>query len=508
MDYIHKFSIGPVEMDKMLEEYHQLRKTRRYCAACPNYNKYWSCPDYAFDEALFLKEFKYMYLIAREYEIPREDRQKIFGIQPVAEYCKQVMQAMKVESWKDLLDLEAEFPGTLSLMPGNCHVCDISGEGCAKPKGQKCRHPELMRFSLESLGFDVDAICKYEIGVLLLWPKEGHLPEKLCAVMALMSNEKIPMDAIKAHFPDAKKSWLRFSDTAPEARNEVRPSVKRQESWLDNMKKQNQEKAEDPAYKPQKSWIGFKSEALDSGDYVKERPWREEEPEEAPPVPEETAALVDEMIASSPEPEPAAPETPSQPEVSASEDEEDAKYKWLGFKRSVEEAEEELKKRPIPKFNVPEEDEIEEKPEENTAAEPEAASEPPVAEPAPQAAEAPAAAVPETESVQPAAKLQPEPAPAPEPPAPEPVEEEIELLDASSVANVLSAAIEIAKDVVGDDFIPEETPVFNEPEPQPAAQEPIATEEEDDSKYKWLGFKATNLDEDDGFKKGGWKKNY
>ncbi len=508
MDYIHKFSIGPVEMDKMLEEYHQLRKTRRYCAACPNYNKYWSCPDYAFDEALFLKEFKYMYLIAREYEIPREDRQKIFGIQPVAEYCKQIMQAMKVESWKDLLDLEAEFPGTLSLMPGNCHVCDISGEGCAKPKGQKCRHPELMRFSLESLGFDVDAICKYEIGVLLLWPKEGHLPEKLCAVMALMSNEKIPMDAIKAHFPDAKKSWLRFSDTAPEARNEVRPSVKRQESWLDNMKKQNQEKAEDPAYKPQKSWIGFKSEALDSGDYVKERPWREEEPEEAPLAPEETAALVDEMIASSPEPEPAAPETPSQPEVSASEDEEDAKYKWLGFKRSVEEAEEELKKRPIPKFNVPEEDEIEEKPEENTAAEPEAASEPPVAEPAPQAAEAPAAAVPETESVQPAAKLQPEPAPAPEPPASEPVEEEIELLDASSVANVLSAAIEIAKDVVGDDFIPEETPVFNEPEPQPAAQEPIATEEEDDSKYKWLGFKATNLDEDDGFKKGGWKKNY
>lgn len=508
MDYIHKFSIGPVEMDKMLEEYHQLRKTRRYCAACPNYNKYWSCPDYAFDEALFLKEFKYMYLIAREYEIPREDRQKIFGIQPVAEYCKQIMQAMKVESWKDLLDLEAEFPGTLSLMPGNCHVCDISGEGCAKPKGQKCRHPELMRFSLESLGFDVDAICKYEIGVLLLWPKEGHLPEKLCAVMALMSNEKIPMDAIKAHFPDAKKSWLRFSDTAPEARNEVRPSVKRQESWLDNMKKQNQEKAEDPAYKPQKSWIGFKSEALDSGDYVKERPWREEEPEEAPLAPEETAALVDEMIASSPEPEPAAPETPSQPEVSASEDEEDAKYKWLGFKRSVEEAEEELKKRPIPKFNVPEEDETEEKPEENTAAEPEAASEPPVAEPAPQAAEAPAAAVPETESVQPAAKLQPEPAPAPEPPAPEPVEEEIELLDASSVANVLSAAIEIAKDVVGDDFIPEETPVFNEPEPQPAAQEPIATEEEDDSKYKWLGFKATNFDEDDGFKKGGWKKNY
>ena len=507
MYYIHKFSIGPVEMDKMLEEYHQLRKTRRYCAACPNYNKYWSCPDYAFDEALFLKEFKYMYLIAREYEIPREDRQKIFGIQPVAEYCKQVMQAMKVESWKDLLDLEAEFPGTLSLMPGNCHVCDISGEGCAKPKGQKCRHPELMRFSLESLGFDVDAICKYEIGVLLLWPKEGHLPEKLCAVMALMSNEKIPMDAIKAHFPDAQKSWLRFSDTAPEARNEVRPSVKRQESWLDNMKKQNQEKAEDPAYKPQKSWIGFKSEALDSGDYVKERPWREEEPEAIPAAPEETVAFSEEMIESSAETEPAVepetnvPEPPAQPEA-VSEDEEDSKYKWLGFKRSVEEAEEELKKRPIPKFNIPEE---EEKPEESAAeaTQPEAGV--PAAETVPEIIEPPTA---EPEPVQTAPEPQPEP--APEPPVPEPVEEEIELLDASSVANVLSAAIEIAKDVVGDDFIPGEAPVFNEsaPAPQTTAAEPAQADEEDDSKYKWLGFKATNLDEDDGLKKGGWKKNY
>ncbi|MEG0379955.1 MAG: DUF2284 domain-containing protein, partial [Eubacterium sp.] len=196
MEYVHKFSVGPVEMDKMLEEYHQLRKTRRYCAACPNYKNYWSCPEYAFDEALFLKEFKYMTLIAREYEIPREDKQKVIGIQAVAEYCKQAMQALKVESWKDLLEIEAEFPGTLALMPGNCHVCDLSGEGCARPSGQKCRHPEFMRFSLESLGFDVDAICKYEIGVLLLWPKEGHLPDKLCGVMAIMSNEIIPMDAL------------------------------------------------------------------------------------------------------------------------------------------------------------------------------------------------------------------------------------------------------------------------------------------------------------------------
>ncbi len=53
-------------------------------------------------------------------------------------------------------------------------------------------------------------------------------------------------------------------------------------------------------------------------------------------------------------------------------------------------------------------------------------------------------------------------------------------------------------------LFPEEPPVFNEPEPvsQTAAAEPTPAEEEDDSKYKWLGFKATNLDEDDGLNKG------
>lgn len=539
MDYIHKFSIGPVEMDKMLEEYHQLRKTRRYCQACPNYGKYWSCPEYKFDEVLFLKNFKYMYLIAREYEVPREDKQKIFGIQQVGDYCKQVMQAIKVQSWQDLLALEKQFPGTMGLIPGNCHVCDISGEGCARPKGQKCRHPELMRFSLESLGFDVDAICKYEIGVLLLWPKEGHLPEKLCGVMALMTNEKIPMDALKAQFPDAKKNWLRFSETAPEARNEVRPTVKRQESWLDNMHKQNQAKAEDPSYKPPKSWIGFKSAALDSGDYVKSRPWAEDVPPaeqetpEAPDLNEVAEEVADGVSSAATEVQEDAPvidqetievlDPTAKPEVSepVAEEEDDSKYKWLGFKRTVEEAEEEFKKRPIPKFNVPEPEapQTEETP---VVTEPVAEAQPsepvPVSEPegqpvqtAPTVSQEPVVQV-TAEVVQPTPQPVAQPAPQPAP-MPEP-EEEIEYLDPSSVTNALSAAIEIARDVVGDDFMIEHEvkaePVVQKPVPQ--ASEPVQTaatpEEEDDSKYKWLGYKATNLDEDDGFKKGGWKKNY
>ncbi|MDO4287722.1 MAG: hypothetical protein Q4C55_00915, partial [Eubacterium sp.] len=377
---------------------------------------------------------------------------------------------------------------------------------------------------LESLGFDVDAICKYEIGVLLLWPKEGHLPDKLCGIMALMTNEKIPMDAIKAQFPDAKKNWLRFSETAPEARNEVRPSVKRQESWLDNMHKQNQAKAEDPAYKPPKSWIGFKSSALDSGDYVKSRPWAEEEPPAPEPEPE---AASEETAAEAVEVETTVAQETSQEGIEvldpaaktedpapAEEEDDDSKYKWLGFKRTVEEAEEELKRRPIPKFNVPEPEEAAaEGDAEEAPSTPVPAEETPAAEPAAEAKAPEAAPVPEPQPE----PLPEAPAPAPQPvspPAPEPEpEEEIEYLDPSSITNALSAAIDIARDVVGDEFIQE--PVrqtapaqSTPPQPEPSEAAPAAEEEDDDSKYKWLGYKATNLDDDDGFKKGGWKKNY
>ena len=44
-----------------------------------------------------------------------------------------------------------------------------------------------------------------------------------------------------------------------------------------------------------------------------------------------------------------------------------------------------------------------------------------------------------------------------------------------------------------------------EPSPQP---EDITPEEEDDSKYKWLGFKADLQEESESPEKGGWKKAY
>lgn len=415
MDYTHKFPNGSPTMDHMCEEYLSMRKVRGYCKKCPNYGKYWSCPEFAFNEILFLNEFQYMYPIGREYTIPKKDRQKTIGIQACANYCNNLHKAMKIEAWRDLLAFEKAVPGTLALVPGNCHICEAQGMDCARQKGLKCRYAHMMRFSPEALGFDVDAISKFEIGMLLRWPREGHLPEKMSCVMAILSNKKIPRALLKKYFPDVKKTHLKAGQTI--LGSEEGP--KRAESWL--AEQAEEIRAKEEAEGDHGSWLGFKSEALDSGDYVKERPWAQgddEYPDEPPDVSDRAEGDRVEVREAPKEPE--APKAefkalPSEEEAEELDENGEPKYKWVGFKRSPEEAEEMMYSRPIPKFNISDEEKEAQDAaidavvhgEEQTASDAsdeapvEKSVEKPESEPAP-------ASKPET-------KLAPKPEPAPEP---------------------------------------------------------------------------------------------
>jgi len=559
MEFTHKFSLGAVSMDKMLEEYHQLRKVRKNCQSCENYGQRWSCPEYGFDEVLFLREFKYMYLIGREYTIPRKDRQKVISVPMCKEYSEQVTRAIKMESWRDLIQLEKDIPGVLTLIPGHCEICDLSGGKCTRPEGKPCPHTDVMRFSLEGLGFDVDAVSKFEIGMLLRWPQDGHLPEKLCAVMGIMSNEKIPMDKIKAHFPDTKKNWLQFKCDDLEKRNEVHQTVKRQESWVDNQAKMYRAMKEGSDYQTPSSWLGYKSDALNSGEYVKNKEWvfneaaiEEDELEIAPkdimedvpevkvpteePSKEADQIMVNKVAEAITVPEPEKTEDQNNTEKV----EEDQKYKWLGFKRNVEEASEAYYQQPIRKFMTSEEScEEETKKTDIPKADEEVVQTSETLSEATKASvkreedqktegqttdyvddtEAPVETtqIPlmvedqesnPKESVQESFEKVVDPYPdLPESMRPKPVEIEpeiVELPDVNTVENVLSAALEIAKDVVGDNYKNPPTPKVQE-QPKDEVAETIEDPEETAKNYKWLNYKAPDLKDDDGFEKGSWK---
>jgi predicted metal-binding protein len=317
MEYTHKFSSGPLLMDHIIDEYFSLRKARGKCLRCPKYNKFWSCPEFGFDEKLLLQQFKYLYVIGREYEVPREYKQRITGTVRTKRYVEEVRERMNTESWRDLLEIEKDYPDTMTLRPGNCNICVAAGVGCAKKEHKRCRHAELMRFSMEALGLDTDSIAKFEIGMMLNWPTDTHLPEKISCLMGVMTNEKIPMSELRRYFPDAKKSYLKAGETI--LGGEDKPKAKRVDSWLERQSE----------------------EAMAREAREKEAFW--EETHGGQPAP-------DSEFQDMPEPEETEPEAVSE-DGDGSEDGQ-PKYKWLGFKRSVEEADEIMRERPIPKFNV------------------------------------------------------------------------------------------------------------------------------------------------------------
>ena len=127
-----------------------------------------------------------MHIIGRQFEVPREDLRNVRDPQAVKNYCTDKLQAIKVMTWKTLLEIENEVDGVIGLIPGNCPICETQGLACARKTNEPCRHPGMMRFSLESLGFNVADLLKYEVGMTIKWGDTYRLPEVLTSVSAIL----------------------------------------------------------------------------------------------------------------------------------------------------------------------------------------------------------------------------------------------------------------------------------------------------------------------------------
>lgn len=449
MELKNKLSLGAKRVEYLMEEYFNREKTLGYCKACPNFSKYWSCPPYAFDEAIFLKQFKYIHIIGRQMEVPREDLRNVRDPEAVKNYCTEKLQAIKVMTWKTLLEIEDEVGGVIGLIPGNCPICETQGMACARKTNEPCRNPSLMRFSLESLGFNVADLLKYEVGMTIQWGDTYRLPEVLTSVSGILCNEEIPKDILKKYFPDKKKSWEKKDQRNPETEFHTSETIKPEET-IHGGSAAVQAKAkiiddEIPPYRPQKSWVGYKAEKNPEDEAMKKGYTVTIQGEEEV-IPEKTAEAVEtEKIYD----EDAAPEAKSEevavevvtlqavPEleeevVAVVEEEDDSKYQWLGFKASLDD--DEIVKRPIPKMTelILDGEEV------------------PVVE----AVQEPTESVEAVQAVESASEFE------------EPIEE------LTVIEEVVSESDESSDEVE------------------------IIIEEEDDSKYQWLGFKAP-LDDDE-----------
>ena len=181
MSYTVTTSQATIGADEFIGRYRDVERFDAYCRECPGYGKSWNCPPFDFDPRTRSEGFKTVMVMGTTIEF---DEQTLAACKTPELATAAGKQAME-EVWQELLPrlygMERETPGS-RCFTFRCVLCP---EGCTRPEGKPCRHPGKMRHSLESVGFDVEAITRDLLGIDLEWSTDGSLSKHITLVTAL-----------------------------------------------------------------------------------------------------------------------------------------------------------------------------------------------------------------------------------------------------------------------------------------------------------------------------------
>ncbi len=147
------------------------------CRQCPSYGKSWGCPPLAPEIEDAPQKYSLAEIVVLKVNTPeglRIDDSQAF------------LRPYRAELESTLLRLEEETGGRAFSYVGECLHCPAGT--CTRPEGLPCRHPELVRPSLEAYGFDIGAMTKDLFGLELLWGRDGFAPEYLVLAGAVFYN--------------------------------------------------------------------------------------------------------------------------------------------------------------------------------------------------------------------------------------------------------------------------------------------------------------------------------
>jgi predicted metal-binding protein len=141
-----------ISISKFIDKYLDVDRFLLCCEECPNYGKKHTCPPHHFD----VREF---WLTFSELEI--------YAVTIPGNQSYEQAEATLMD---ELLMMEKQLPGSVCLSAGNAGIVE----------------EERMRYSIESLGGNVDKLCKDVLGISLEWGKDGALPEHITLVAGLL----------------------------------------------------------------------------------------------------------------------------------------------------------------------------------------------------------------------------------------------------------------------------------------------------------------------------------
>lgn len=172
-----------VKVDEFVKAYVDVEKFNKLCEECDNYGKNWNCPPFDFDVMDVWNSYDKLKIIAFKINFDDEELTTSYSDKEL-EFILKRLERMKVKLMNEIYDLEDE--NSLGLFLGQCNLC----MKCTREFGMPCKMPFKMRYSIESLGGDVDKSIEDIFDFKIIYAENNHLPEYMIFVGGLLYDKK------------------------------------------------------------------------------------------------------------------------------------------------------------------------------------------------------------------------------------------------------------------------------------------------------------------------------
>ena len=143
-----------IPVEEYMKECVDVATFLEFCKECSNYGKLWCCPPYTFDvEKDYWNKYRKIQIMGRKLYLPKELTSQSYIKNEQWKITEEFLLPYKEELEQEILKLEQEYPGSVSLSSGACLHC--KNAECTRLSGKPCRFQDKMRYSIESLGGNV-----------------------------------------------------------------------------------------------------------------------------------------------------------------------------------------------------------------------------------------------------------------------------------------------------------------------------------------------------------------
>lgn len=198
--------IVEVELRTYIEQFRDEETILSYCKECNSYGANWSCPPFEFDIEEYLAPYGWIYLIV-QIAHPSPTHSTANHFTSSADQLFKLNRELRLPFDEELLTIEKSIVGSRALFAGSCLFCSwekysspppehysSTPQICSRTLGEECLHPDLVRPSLEALGFDVARSYSKLFNRELKWSDGHSLPQQLTLIGGLLSKKRVGLN--------------------------------------------------------------------------------------------------------------------------------------------------------------------------------------------------------------------------------------------------------------------------------------------------------------------------